>query len=198
MIRSLLLASSNADKLRELAQAFSSLPIEIKSPADLLEPSDPAPDVDEVANTYVGNAKLKADAFFAWAGIPVIADDSGLEVDALNGGPGIHSARYAPTDDARTEKLLNHLAEVTNRQARMRTVLCCKYAQGLYLVAEGTFEGSIAEEPRGDSGWGYEPVFIPEGSTFTVAEMRDRGERVESHRMKAATLLRTMLSGQRT
>jgi XTP/dITP diphosphohydrolase len=155
------------------------------------------PEPVENFNSYFQNAQLKADEIGEWAGMPALSDDSGLEVFALNGEPGVHSAYFAgPAGEyaANNRKLLDALAESDDRRALFRCLLCMRLEKGRYLVAEGTVEGVITREPRGLNGWGYEPLFeIPELGK-TIAELRDEGAPIPNHRARAVGQLRGALA----
>lgn len=189
--RTILFASSNRNKLRDIRAVAEPLEIEVLSIDQFLEknPSlSPAPDVEEPEPTYIGNALIKADAYFEWAMVPVLVDDSGIEVEALSWGPGVISARYGgigASAEANNNKLLSELQGASSRAARMRSILCVKLAEGQYLHTEGVLEGEIAESPRGVSGWGYEPIFVIPDSGLTISEIRDQGLALKNHRMRA-------------
>lgn len=157
------------------------------------------PDVVEDAPTLLGNARLKARAICAASGLPAVADDTGLEVDALDGAPGVHSARYAGDDGnaaANMAKLLDALTglEHPHRSARFRTVAIVVWPDGSERWAEGVAEGRILEEPRGEGGFGYDPVFEPaDGDGRTFAEMDDTAKNAISHRGRAFRALLEVL-----
>lgn len=179
----LLFATTNKNKINEVEKYALRFGVELIKPQDVLST---VPEVDEIAATYVGNAHLKAEAFGKLYpdGI-VVADDSGIEVAALNGAPGVQSARFAgenATDAQRHMKLLTLLNETQDRAACMRCIFCARLLNGLYLIAEGIMPGRIAFEPRGEKGWGYEPVFIPEGADYTISELKDRALPYRTHR----------------
>nr|MBP9080787.1 RdgB/HAM1 family non-canonical purine NTP pyrophosphatase [Flavobacteriales bacterium] len=141
-------------------------------------------DLPETGHTFAANALQKARFAFERTGMPCIADDSGLEVDALNGAPGVYSARYAgqaKDDRANMAKLLHELGGVTNRKARFRTVIALIDASGEHLF-EGEVRGTITTEPRGANGFGYDPVFLPEMSELTFAELDPVRKNAISHR----------------
>ena len=134
-----------------------------------------------------GNSLLKADTIFRQYGHIVVSDDSGLEVQALNGAPGVYSARYAgehKDDQQNTEKLLHELKGITNRNAQFRTVITLMSSQDT-LQFEGIVEGAIAYEPKGDKGFGYDPIFIPYGFQKTFAELTSNEKNKISHRANA-------------
>ena len=183
------LASANPDKAAEIVEIVTPLGLDV-------EPRPPGlVDVDETADTLEGNARLKALAVAVASRAPALADDTGLEVDALAGAPGVRSARYAG-EHARyqdnVEKLLAALRDVPDagRTARFRTVAMVCWPDGREVLAEGVVGGRIADAPRGDRGFGYDPVFIPdEGDGRTFAEMTDAEKHVLSHRGRALRAL---------
>jgi XTP/dITP diphosphohydrolase len=193
----LVVASMNPHKARELAQLLAGPGLELVSLATF--PNAAAP--DETGETLLDNARIKADAACRATGLPAIADDTGLEVDALGGRPGVHTARYAgpDADPARNvARLLEELADVpaARRGARFRTVCLLRYPDGRTLVGEGVLEGRIAERPRGAEGFGYDPVFeVPELGR-TLAELDASRKNALSHRGRAARTLRRLLDGQ--
>ena len=179
----LVVASANPDKVAEIALVLEGL-------VDL-EPRPPEfPDVVEDGDTLDANARLKAVAICVATGRAAVADDTGLEVDALGGAPGVHSARYAGEEcdaGANMDRLLAELAGVPAgwRTARFRTVALVRRPDGTEVQAIGTVEGHIAEAPSGDAGFGYDPVFVPiEGDGRTFAEMGDEKHSI-SHRGRA-------------
>ena len=178
------LASRNENKLRELRAALAGWELELLG-ADEFPP--------EEADTYYENARAKA--FFGRALAPadvwVLGEDSGLEVDALGGAPGVHSARWAGPGENQVEKLLRELAgvEPAARRARYVCELVCLSPALEELRGAGTLEGSIADAPRGSEGFGYDPVFIPDGESQTVAELGNAWKLEHSHRARAARAL---------
>lgn len=193
-------ASNNLHKHRDMAAYLVKQPLNLISAEELVADSrlgtPPAP--EEIHDTYLQNAQLKADAWRRWAGIAALADDSGLEVFALSGAPGVNSAFFAGkpgNDNANNEKLLRELSGIDDRRALFRCLLCLSLAEGEYLVSEGTLEGSITREPRGISGWGYEPLFEVAESGKTIAELRDEGVPLENHRSRAIHHLGAILRG---
>lgn len=185
----LLLATGNPGKLRELRALLAGAGWEVLSPGDLgLE--DLA--VDETGATLEANALLKARAFAAAAGLPTLADDSGLEVEALGGAPGVHSARWVPGSDAdRVAALLARLADCPpgGRGAAFHAVLALVWPDGRTLLAEGRVRGRIAPAPRGEGGFGYDPVFLVEDGGLdgerTMAELLPQEKAALSHRARA-------------
>jgi XTP/dITP diphosphohydrolase len=191
------LATANSDKAREIEDVLRDehvLGVELRArPADV-------PDVEEDGETLEDNARLKAITLCEATNLPAIADDTGLEVDALDGAPGVRAARYAGEDAdyaANTRKLLEELTGVPleRRTARFSTVAVARWPDGLEVAALGTCEGHIAAAPRGESGWGYDPVFVPAaGDGRTFAEMTAEEKQARSHRGEA---FRTLAQGLR-
>ena len=180
-MRRIWFATSNPGKLAE-AKAFLAGWEVLEAPGE----------VEEDQPDLAGNAIKKARA--AAAGGKVFAEDSGLEVDALGGAPGVHSRRYAASDGARVARLLSELAGVPGRQARFRAVIALKEGEELHLFT-GSVEGTIATEPRGEGGFGYDPVFIPgEGDGRTFAEMSREEKSALSHRGRALAALAAYLN----
>ncbi|GJQ40063.1 MAG: non-canonical purine NTP pyrophosphatase [Anaerolineaceae bacterium] len=191
----LLLATNNKGKLRELQAILADLPLEILAPADIgltLE-------VDEDGLTYAENAAKKAVAFQRASGLVCLADDSGLEVDALGGAPGLRSARYSSkpgaTDRDRRMTLLQNLADKPRPwTARFRATMAVAGPDGSVEIAEGICEGEISPEERGSGGFGYDPVFfIPEFGR-TMAELPEETKNRLSHRARAAQAARPILA----
>lgn len=192
----ILLATMNAGKLREYKRLLADVAsLDLETMARFPEPVE----VVEDQETFLGNARKKATEVAAVAGIPCLADDSGLEVDALGGRPGVRSARYAgegATDAGNNAKLLDTLRDVpeADRRARFRCVIAVVDADGRELaMVEGTCEGRIAGAPRGAHGFGYDPVFIPDGFTQTLAELGPETKDRISHRAQAAAKLVPLL-----
>lgn len=191
-------ASNNPSKYRDMVAFLSGSEVELVS-ADIARVASglgESPTPEEVFDTYFQNAQLKADCFGAWASMPALADDSGLEVFSLGGRPGVHSAYFggpSANHEANNEKLLEELKGVDDRRALFRSLLCLRVSSGEYLVAEGTVEGVITREPRGRSGWGYEPLFELPDQRKTIAELRDEGAPLPSHRARAVENLVQLL-----
>jgi len=185
----LVLATANPDKAREIADALSGFDL-VPRPGDV-------PDVDETADTLEGNARLKADALCRATGEAAVADDTGLEVAALNGRPGVYSSRFAGPGASYADnvaKLLAELDGVDNRRARFRTVALARFPDGTEVVADGTVDGHIAATARGDEGFGYDPVFVPDdGDGRTFAEMTLAEKQTVSHRGRAFKALAELL-----
>ena len=178
----LVCASANPDKVAEIAAILDGV-------VDLLPRPPDAPDVVEDADTLVGNARLKAIAICDAAGLPAVADDTGLEVDALDGAPGVHAARYAGEGcsyAANRAKLLAELGDSAERSARFRTSVVVRWPDGTELAVDGVCEGTITDTERGDRGFGYDAVFRPaDGDGRTFAEMTDDEKHAISHRGRA-------------
>ena len=185
----LVCASANPDKVAEMADVLSGAAVLLPRPAGLGE-------VVEDADDLLGNAMLKAAAVCEHAAAAALADDTGLEVDALRGEPGVRSARYAGPDAGYAQNVARLLAELrdvapSQRTARFRTVAVVQYPDGTGLTAEGVVEGMITTEPRGTGGFGYDSVFVPaEGDGRTFSEMGPAAKHAISHRGRA---LRTLL-----
>jgi XTP/dITP diphosphohydrolase len=188
----LLLASANQGKLRELRTILEGLPVELVGLAEvgLGEP----PEVDETGETFLENALLKGRAYAAWSGLAAVADDSGLEVDALGGAPGVRSARYAGAagDQANLDKLLAALAGVPpeRRTARFRCAAVLVDVEAGEWHAEAAWDGRVLDAPRGTGGFGYDPVFLPDGWELTSAEVDQATKDAASHRGQAFRALR--------
>jgi XTP/dITP diphosphohydrolase len=152
-------------------------------------------DIPEPYDTLQENANTKAKAIFEITKQNCFSEDTGLEIDALNGAPGVHSARYASEDrnfNANIEKVLTNLKNIENRTAQFRTVICLIWEQKEYYF-EGICRGHIAEQNSGTAGFGYDPIFIPEGSDKSFATMTMEEKNTFSHRQKAVTQLFTFL-----
>ncbi len=188
--RRVVLATGNASKAREIAALLAPAGVEIVPQGEFgLEPAD------ETGATFIENALLKARHAAAGSGLPAIADDSGLVVDALAGAPGIHSARYSGTGDdaANVSKLLAALGDLPTAQRGARfvcvAVMLRHAADPLPLVCEGRWQGTITPAPRGDGGFGYDPVFLPRGDTRTAAQLPPAEKNRVSHRGQAFAAL---------
>lgn len=190
----LVFATNNAHKLSEIRAIFGDT-LHILSLADI----DCHDDIPETANTLEGNALIKARWVKERYGYDCFADDTGLEVEALNGAPGVHTARYAYPDrhdpEANTQKLLAALKGATNRAAQFRTAIAL-ILNGEEHVFEGVVCGEIATEKRGTEGFGYDPVFIPEDTGRTFAELGTDVKNKISHRARAVAKLVEYLSKQ--
>lgn len=190
MSRRLVVATTNRGKIREITRMLAGLDIELVAMGEFgLEPPV------EKAVTFEANALDKARAAARSCGLPALADDSGLEVDALGGAPGIHSARYAGPqrdDRANLEKVLEELRGVPHdeRTARFVCVAVLATPDGREWVARGTMHGHIADAPRGAAGFGYDPIFVSEGDTRTNGELPREEKDARSHRGAALRALR--------
>lgn len=196
----LLIATSNPGKVKEIQFALRRLPLRLR----FLEHFPALPSPIESGKTYAENAIIKAAEYAKQTGLCALADDSGLEVDWLNGAPGLHSARFGKGSDAdRVQLLLSKLTSAADseRSARFVSVVAIvDPATGIVNVAEGECRGRINFSPLGENGFGYDPVFVPEGHQLTFAELPSDLKNEISHRAKALTSTRrflTELLGQR-
>ena len=178
------LATHNPGKIREMSAILGELGVEVVSPADV----GITVDVEETGTTFTENAMLKAKAICAAAGLPAIADDSGLCVDALNGGPGVYSARYGGEgldDKGRYTLLLNSMRGQTTRKAHFACAIACAFPNGDELTAQGQCDGAIAFAPMGEGGFGYDPVFLVPEKGKTFGQLTAEEKSAISHRGKA-------------
>lgn len=195
MTTRLLVATHNRGKMREYATLLADLPIEVT----WLDAEGIATEVDETGTTFAENAILKARAYAAMSGLLTWADDSGLEVDALDGRPGVYSARYGGpglSDDARYRALLDELAGVPDakRTARFHCVVAIAQPGGAIVTADGVVEGTILHAARGSNGFGYDPVFFVPEHDASMAELPAEVKNRISHRARAAANARTRLA----
>lgn len=183
MKKKLVFATNNAHKLDEISSILGEK-VELLSLKDI----HCHVDIPETADTLEGNAMLKAEYIYKNYGLDCFADDTGLEVEALNGAPGVYSARYAGGEGHNTEanmqKLLQNMQGVQNRKAQFRTAICL-ILDGKKHLFEGIVKGEIIKEKRGSSGFGYDPIFVPEGYTKTFAELGNETKNKISHRALA-------------
>jgi len=193
----MVLASSNAGKVREINQLLASQQIQVVPQSEFS-----VPDAEETGLTFVENAILKARNAALHSGLAAIADDSGIEVDALRGAPGIYSARYAgpgASDQANLEKLLDALKDVPQQQRSARFQCLMVYLRHAEdptpIICQGTWEGLIAREPAGDNGFGYDPVFWVPSHGCTSAQLPPQEKNRLSHRGQALHKLLAALSG---
>ncbi|MBS3791263.1 MAG: RdgB/HAM1 family non-canonical purine NTP pyrophosphatase [Candidatus Bipolaricaulota bacterium] len=191
----LLLGTKNPGKVKEAKRILSSVGkgLEIISFHDR-----DFPEVEETGETYLENSLKKAREISRNTGLPVISDDSGLEVVALNGAPGPRSARFAGPDSSDEENLkllLDKLKGVNNRQARFVTIATLYISPNERYVSRGVLEGRIIREPKGSSGFGYDPVFVPEGYERTLAELGEEEKNKISHRKKALEKMKSEILG---
>lgn len=187
------LASSNPGKLRELSALLEPLGIDLVSQRDLAIEG-----ADETGTTFIENALQKARHACRLTGLPAIADDSGIAVDALNGAPGVHSARYAgvdASDSDNNDKLLHALAHANDRSAHYYCVIVFLESADdpAPLVATGRWDGQIVDEPRGENGFGYDPYFLVEACSMTAAELPAEVKNRLSHRGQAVAELISLL-----
>jgi len=195
-MKDIIIATGNAGKVKEFREILADFDISLTSLADRF---DPLPDIAETGSTFYENAKIKADWVYGnTGGIWSLADDSGLEVDALNGAPGVLSARYSgeeATSAKNNEKLLNELRGIpeNRRTARFKCVLVLKTGVNTYHTAEGTCEGRIIDRTVGEKGFGYDPLFIPDGFDKTFAQLAPEEKNRISHRGAAVKNLCSVL-----
>lgn len=195
MTRKLLVATHNPGKVREYRDLLSALPLEVT----YLDAEGITDEVDENGTTFAENATLKATTYAALSGLWTWADDSGLEVDALDGAPGVYSARYAgpgATDAERYRKLLDALTGVPwdRRSARFRCTVALATPDGQIRTADGACEGIIAFGPAGENGFGYDPVFYMPELGATMAQLEPDVKNVVSHRARAARIAANVLA----
>ena len=192
MKKKLVVATNNAHKLEEISAILGN-EMELLSLKDIHCNAD----IPETANTLEGNARQKAMYIHENYGMDCFADDTGLEVEALNGAPGVFSARYAGDghdSEANMQKLLKELEGKENRKAQFRTAICL-IMEGKEYLFEGIVKGHIIEEKRGGAGFGYDPIFVPEGYDQTFAELGNDVKNTISHRARAVEKLCTFLKG---
>lgn len=176
-----ILATKNEGKLKEIKRILEDTDIEICLESDIGIDMD----VDETGSTFEENSLLKAKAVMEASGLPAIADDSGLCVNALNGEPGVYSARYGGSrlcSKDQCELLLSKIPEGASREAYFESVITCCFPDGRIIVAKGVCNGTIAKELRGSRGFAYDPVFIPDGYDITFSEMTADAKNNISHR----------------
>ena len=192
MKKKLVVATNNAHKLEEISAILGN-EMELLSLKDIHCNTD----IPETADTLEGNARQKAMYIHENYGMDCFADDTGLEVEALNGAPGVFSARYAGDghdSEANMQKLLKELEGKENRKAQFRTAICL-IMEGKEYLFEGIVKGHIIEEKRGGTGFGYDPIFVPEGYDQTFAELGNDVKNTISHRARAVEKLCTFLKG---
>jgi XTP/dITP diphosphohydrolase len=189
------LATANPGKIKEMREILSGLGIKVVTRDELGIHID----VEETGTTFFENAKLKAEAICLASKLPSIADDSGLVVDALGGRPGVYSSSFGGEDltaKQRSEFLLNEMLNANNRNAKFVCCIVCVFPNGDILTATGECKGTISTELRGAKGFGYDPVFIPDGYTETIAELSSEEKNKISHRGKAFSNFITELKGK--
>ena len=192
-----IVATFNRDKAVELHALLALPDVELVPLADWPGAVAPA----ETGGTLLENARIKARAAVALTGLPAIADDTGLEVDALHGAPGVHAAHFAGRDATYADnvaKLLRELQGVPSerRTARFRTVCVAAWPDGMEMSADGVLPGTITDAPRGTNGFGYDPVFVPKGETRTYAELSEAEKNAISHRARAVRVLARLLDNR--
>ncbi len=192
MNREIIIASGNNGKCAEIRQVLSGLPFLLRPLGDYFSP---LPRIPEEGATFLENARAKAQWVFSRIAAMCIADDSGLEVDFLDGQPGVHSARFAgepASDQKNVEKLLSLLKRCPpeRRAGRFRCVIVLKLSRQEEIIAEGTCEGTIGFAPQGNNGFGYDPIFVPQGFDKTFAQLDAAAKNAISHRGKALSLLK--------
>lgn len=195
------LATRNDHKIRELERICADWPVRWVTADDA--GAAEFPDVEETGDTYLENAALKARAVAAALGIPALADDSGIEVDALGGRPGVRSARYAgegATDEQNLREMIRAIRGIPGggRTARYRCLAVLSAPDGALTWAEGTCEGTLETSPRGSGGFGYDPIFVPAGWDETMAELSPEQKDRISHRGRAFRGLRAQLAADRS
>ena len=186
------LATHNPGKLREMAAILSQYGVEVVSPADV----GITVDVEETGTTFAENAMLKAKAICTAANLPAIADDSGLCVDALGGAPGVYSARYGGPgldDVGRYRLLLENMRGQLDRRCRFVSAICCCFPNGDRVEARGECPGTLAYAPKGEDGFGYDPIFFVPALKKTFAELSPAEKNAISHRGNALTAFREKL-----
>jgi len=186
-VKTLVIASSNPGKIHEFENLLRALPLNVRPQPESLE-------VEETGSTFAANAQLKAKTVACVTGEWALADDSGLSVDALDGAPGVHSARYANSDPERIQRLLNALQNCSKREAHFCAALCIAAPDGRVLLeVEGRCQGRITTAPRGDQGFGYDPIFEVKDTGLTFAEMALAEKKQHGHRGRAFTALEPKL-----
>ena len=186
-MKTLVIASSNPGKIHEFENLLRALPLNVRPQPESLE-------VEETGSTFAANAQLKAKTVACVTGEWALADDSGLSVDALDGAPGVHSARYANSDPERIQRLLNALQNCSEREAHFCAALCIAAPDGRVLLeVEGRCQGRITTAPRGDQGFGYDPIFEVKDTGLTFAEMALAEKKQHGHRGRAFTALEPKL-----
>lgn len=188
-----IIATNNKKKLKELSAILSDFNIDALSLRDAGIESD----VEETGLTFEENAKLKAEAAMKISGLPAVADDSGLMVEALGGEPGIYSARYGgelcANDTERYEYLLKNMEGKENRRAKFVSSICCIFPDGREIITRGEIEGEILTSPQGEGGFGYDPVFFVPEEGLSMAEITAERKNEISHRARSLALLRDKL-----
>lgn len=183
MTTKLVIATRNPGKTAELRRILADLPVELLDAGDV-----ELPEVEETGTTFMANALAKARSATAASGLPCVADDSGLVIDALGGEPGVRSARYAGLhgdDETNLRLVLERMRDVSDRRARFVCAAVLATPDGREWTAEGVLEGTVLDAPRGSGGFGYDPIFLPHGDDRTTAEMPASEKDAISHRGQA-------------
>jgi XTP/dITP diphosphohydrolase len=190
-MKRLVAATKNPGKLKEVVEILADMPYEVVSLAAYPD----APDVEETGTTFVENAVLKAREYARFTGEMTVADDSGLEIDALDGAPGVHSSRFAPTDAERIARVLDLMKDVPDerRTARFRCAIAIAWPDKRVETCEAKVEGTIAHEPRGDKGFGYDPIFQVTELGRRMAELESEEKNAVSHRGRALRSAKKLL-----
>ena len=178
-----LIASNNQHKIEEFKKIFDVLGFDLVTPKDMNISCDP----EENGTTFEENSLIKAREFFKLSGIPTVADDSGLCVDALQGEPGIYSARYGGciTDEDRLYFLLSNMKDKTDKKAHFACAIACVLSENQEFTVRGNVYGKIIDGPKGECGFGYDPIFVPDGYDQTFAQMPSQQKNKISHRANA-------------
>lgn len=193
-MKKIIIATTNQGKLKEIKKILRGLPFELLSLSDF----DNVPEVVEDRDTFIGNAEKKAAEIYHKFQVPVIADDSGLAVDQLNGRPGVYSARYAgenSSDDLNNKKLISELKGLPSPHPARFISVAVYFDGNNYISASGELIGEIVLSPKGHNGFGYDPLFVPEGYSSTLAELSFEEKNRISHRAKAFNKLKEKLNG---
>ena len=191
-MKKIIIATTNQGKLREIKKILKGLPFTLLSLTDF----ENVPEVIEDKDTFIGNAEKKASEIFNRFGLPVIADDSGLSVEQLNGRPGVYSARYAgedSSDELNNKKLISELKGLPSPHPARFISVAVYYDGNNYISASGELIGEIILDPKGNNGFGYDPLFVPEGYSSTLAELSLEEKNSISHRAKAFNKLKEKL-----
>ncbi len=181
MSKKFVIATNNAHKVEEFKKILAPLGISCYS----LKEMGLSCEAEETGTTFAENARIKAKAVYDLCHLPTVADDSGICVDALGGAPGVYSARFGAEgldDPGRTALLLEKMEQEENRAAHFTSAICCILGDGIEIVAEGAVYGSLLRAPRGKNGFGYDPIFLPEGYAVSTAEMDSESKNAISHR----------------
>ena len=182
----IVIATRNAGKLKEISEKLKDYPVVLVSLLDYPQ----IPEIEEKGTTFSENAFLKASTVSHYTNLPALADDSGLEIDCLDGKPGIYSSRWGKTDEERIEKVLKAIQETRNKERKARFVcaMCLvilEFPENNTLTSEGICYGKVTNFPQGDAGFGYDPIFMPDGYNLTFSQLGVETKNKISHRAKA-------------